>query len=489
MLTTTLYWPKLSPCLHEPSCQHADLTSKKASVISGATNDFCYTAQSGFSSVGSSLKFLRPVAHFPKRHPLSASKWCGGPSRKDERITGSEPYCPNCFQCTYDKWKYSSKWASRFGGTGKRVTPHQDSCRVRVDGQSGFSSSDRSNCVSSGCDACTCAKPCQGYSTTGTCTPRDPDNCNLKLDYRKRRKCYTAEISDVDCKKAGKNTGVRGWEAFYAYNAPHETSANTGYEESEVALIYFLQMYDEVKGQTETFLVVSLSMADNPSGGQCKVKIDSPNMAKKGVEIQLCDDPDECKGYKGNWNPQKGQGTVGTFAWPAHAADGVVMGPIPNENYCLNVQFLDVKGLNKFKIGSYNEDTRDLDFLEYTVTQAKQGFAICGYSCNTYCARLTSCGQCSADPNCGWCDNACVYKSKASSCVSYTAQGQNCPVCAAAKSCDTCVSNPSCGWCHDWGDCSSVTLYQPKTCAQRAEGKCDKTGMATATQPLHNVTA
>ena len=212
-----------------------------------------------------------------------------------------------------------------------------------------------------------------------------------------------------------------------------------------MALIYFIQMYDEVKRQTETFLVISLSMADNPSGGRCKVKIDSPNLAKQGVEIQLCDDPDECEGYKGNWNPQKGQGIVGTFAWPAHAADGVVMGPIPNENYCLNVQFLDVRGLNKFKIGSYNEDTRDLDFLEYTVKEAKEGFAICGYSCNTYCARLASCGQCSADPNCGWCDNACVYKSKASSCGSYTAHGQNCPVCEAAKSCDTCVSNPSCG--------------------------------------------
>ena len=107
----------------------------------------------------------------------------------------------------------------------------------------------------------------------------------MSVDYSGKRKCYTAEISDVDCKKSDGGAGVRGWEAFYAYNAPHETSANTGYEESEVALIYFIQMYDEVKRQTETSLVLSLSMADNPSGGDCTVKIDSPDLAGQGVEI------------------------------------------------------------------------------------------------------------------------------------------------------------------------------------------------------------
>ena len=106
-----------------------------------------------------------------------------------------------------------------------------------------------------------------------------------------------------------------------------------------------------------------------------------------------------------------------------------------------------------------------------------------------FCARLTSCGQCSVHLHCGWCDNACVSKSKAGNCTSYTGHGQNCPVCAAAKSCDTCMSNPSCGWCHTSGDCSSVTLYQPTTCVQRAKEKCDEPGMATTTHPFHNVTA
>ena len=108
-------------------------------------------------------------------------------------------------------------------------------------------------------------------------------------------------------------------------------------------------------------------------------------------------------------------------------------------------------------------------------------------SFDKHCARLTSCGQCSGNLHCGWCDDACVTKSKAGNCTSYTVHGQNCPVCAAAKSCDTCVSSPGCGWCHSSGDCSSVTLYQPKTCAQRAEGKCDKPGMVTSTQSFHNV--
>ena len=44
-----------------------------------------------------------------------------------------------------------------------------------------------------------------------------------------------------------------------------------------------------------------------------------------------------------------------------------------------------------------------------------------------YCARLTSCGQCSAHLHCGWCDNTCVHKSKASNCTSYTSHVKNCP--------------------------------------------------------------
>ena len=110
-------------------------------------------------------------------------------------------------------------------------------------------------------------------------------------------------------------------------------------------------------------------------------------------------------------------------------------------------------------------------------------------SFDKYCANLTSCGQCSADLHCGWCDNACVYKSKAGNCKSYTWHGQNCPVCAAAKSCDTCASDPSCGWCHSQGACSSVALYQPETCEEGAEWPCGNPGMTTTTQPLHNETA
>ena len=79
-------------------------------------------------------------------------------------------------------------------------------------------------------------------------TPRFPLRCARPSPARVQpqeenfgeRKCYTAEISDVDCSKSVGSAGVTGWEAFYAYNAPHETSANTGYEESEVALIYFI---------------------------------------------------------------------------------------------------------------------------------------------------------------------------------------------------------------------------------------------------------
>ena len=36
-----------------------------------------------------------------------------------------------------------------------------------------------------------------------------------------------------------------------------------------------------------------------------------------------------------------------------------------------------------------------------------------------YCAEKSSCGECTADPQCGWCGNKCVYAAEAASLCSF----------------------------------------------------------------------
>ena len=144
--------------------------------------EFCYIAQTNFSAAKTLQQVVRPITHFPKRHPLTLANWCGGSSRDDNRISNSEPYCPQCFQCGYTKWGTGKPPLSAYVGKGPKVTLNQNSCRVRPESRPGFSQSDRSNCVAGGCDACTCAAPCKATTrTTGVCTPRDPDKCTMTL--------------------------------------------------------------------------------------------------------------------------------------------------------------------------------------------------------------------------------------------------------------------------------------------------------------------
>ena len=143
-----------------------------------------------------------------------------------------------------------------------------------------------------------------------------------------------------------------------------------------------------------------------------------------------------------------------------------------------------------------------------------------------YCAEKGSCGECTADPQCGWCGNKCMYidattpgqgtggAASASApapaptscsfvndtdcntsprishtlllltldCVScprllvdcdrssFVRHKQNCPACSRSKSCDSCIKQPDCGWCYSTGTCTSVANYDVEVCPAEEKG-------------------
>ena len=259
-----------------------------------------------------------------------------------------------------------------------------------------------------------------------------------------------------------------GYEAFYALNVPEEWSANIGFEEDETVMMYFMQQRTK-DGKVETYLVMTFDKPgvnqDKNDYGTLSIYADSPDLAGEGTEIAVCDDEYECN-PDNKWNSETGKGWLGSWTWKKCCTDGVMFGPFPDSNFCFNMRFDNVNGIQKVKVGSYNDETGDIDFLEYGMDAILSGFSTCGYTCEDYCRQKTSCGECTSDPVCGWCDGSCLHKSAASTCSEdqlYIPHGQNCPECIR-QSCTSCLSNPACGWCFATGKCSSVFAYDNSSC-------------------------
>lgn len=84
-----------------------------------------------------------------------------------------------------------------------------------------------------------------------------------------------------------------GGSVFYAYNAPFSSSSNTGFEQQDSDLLYFVA---DDAGQVSFVLVHD--KANDGSGGQVNVAIQATSNSLKNKNIQLLtrDDP----GYYGS---------------------------------------------------------------------------------------------------------------------------------------------------------------------------------------------
>lgn len=114
-----------------------------------------------------------------------------------------------------------------------------------------------------------------------------------------------------------------------------------------------------------------------------------------------------------------------------------------------------IEGLDGFKLGDYNVDTNDMEFLTMSNDEVEDGVVVAGLTCDQYCSDRTTCASCMANDQCGWCAETSSCKFKESACASPLLLSGCCPSCSAHSSCTTCLSEPGCGWSYDTGTCHS----------------------------------
>ena len=231
--------------------------------------------------------------------------------------------------------------------------------------------------------------------------------------------------------------------------------------------------------------------AGDGSGGRIRLVIDSPDLAGKGVTVLQEDDPvglssSTCAAATNDcfyWDEATGAGDFFWY-WDQCCTDGLVLGHINDLEWRFNLRYTFIENVYEFKIGNYREDTNEMDFV--TLDQAavvNSGLKVEALSCRSYCQAKASCGECIADPQCGWCESTgCTTTTDAAECsVGEWQESGCCASCALLSDCTACVSTPGCGWSYDRGECLS---------GANTQGSCEpatwyQLNTANVTQCLH----
>lgn len=136
-------------------------------------------------------------------------------------------------------------------------------------------------------------------------------------------------------------------------------------------------------------------------------------------------------------------------------------------------------GISTFKIAQWNNDTLTPDFIDLDADLVlSSGFVVRAQTCGAFCRTKTSCGECSLDGNCQWCEGtgSCVSNNQAAAQTcpdggGFNAGTQCCAVCTAHESCVECGGAPGCGWDFASSVCLSAkydgidTVNETVTCA------------------------
>ncbi|KAK3254197.1 hypothetical protein CYMTET_36583 [Cymbomonas tetramitiformis] len=264
-----------------------------------------------------------------------------------------------------------------------------------------------------------------------------------------------------------------GAQGFYAHNFPNHDSANVGISEKETIVFYFIE--DSI-GQT--YLVETIDQPMNTDGGEVWQTIDvTPASVTTNMRFVTQDDPckgEHCPTYApGNgrrciaeedeegwiegqnitndcyeFDPEAGKGSNYWTFWGC-CSDGMVLGPLPNEDFCIHVELKQKShGVNGgIKVMKYNGPgealTESVDIglnVAYNTGDLATGIDICRKSCDSYCSLLENCGACSGDQSglCGWVpeDKACKHKDEE---TSLTESGKG-----FIQACEQCTDGTGC---------------------------------------------
>jgi len=188
-----------------------------------------------------------------------------------------------------------------------------------------------------------------------------------------------------------------GSVVFFAYDYPDKYSSNTGYETSD-SLVTFMVQGDDC----QTYILVLLDNTDN-TGGTATIDMTStdapcdPVIFRNDPQDQFDSDDVE------NWHAC-GQGQI-TWKWEPGYNDGMVVGPLP---YGVDWSVLmklekQSRGLDTFKIGTYDSDRNDIGFVSADIRKATHrwgGLKYDAMECTHWCQRYSDCSSCTKDESC-----------------------------------------------------------------------------------------
>ena len=308
-------------------------------------------------------------------------------------------------------------------------------------------------------------------------------NCGKSIDGQihptdKWSESGKTDASDASCKDE------EGGDVFYGYLGPSykgstwkQSSSNTGFSVQEGVSMFFV-----IDSDANGYWVVTVDTPGNSKLGEdsqvFSMSLSGTGIAGKGVRIIRKDDdlntiipPGEtCLSAEADcydWDPEAGSGTF-LWKWDPCCTDGMVVGKLPSNDFCVDVTVDQYKGLNKMAIGDYVVENRDIDLIE--VPLAKDApVQVCGYTCTDFCSTKTSCGECSAHAQCGWCGGTskCEPKGIEGACPSgWVGNKACCEECTAVKSgaCSDCLLIDGCAFNAGTGECYSGDRGSGFTC-------------------------
>ncbi|KAK3266559.1 hypothetical protein CYMTET_24826, partial [Cymbomonas tetramitiformis] len=212
---------------------------------------------------------------------------------------------------------------------------------------------------------------------------------------------------------------LEGPVAFYGYDHPEASSANTGYELSDTVLVYFI-----VDTNNEVNMVQVLDQANDGSGGAIIQEFSISEEHAETVNFKLMDDEGDttcirddptcatyCK-YSSNFDCYSldtgtGQGSM-YQRWDTCCTDGIVMGPIPITDFCFTFTLDRTDRIYAMKLLSYDTSVEPatVQYIDVDFSEARSGgFEVCGYTCADFCNEYTTCSECTTKGGsaCGWC--------------------------------------------------------------------------------------
>ena len=210
---------------------------------------------------------------------------------------------------------------------------------------------------------------------------------------------------------------VNGSVAFFAYSYPSPYSSNTGYE-SDNAMVTFLVQGDDCN----TYILVLVDRPGDGSGGYLQLEMTTtgtdPNDngvlngpggsgTSAGAPITFLNDP---QGVTGNrfdaYDTYNSASGIVSWEWDDCCNDGMVVGPLPyGRDWSVNMKVLtkETRGLDTFKIGTYDAERNDIGFVTANIRKATTrwgGLQYDSMECTNWCQRYTDCTSCFRDEQC-----------------------------------------------------------------------------------------